>query len=173
MEQQKELDACIDRLEEVVQQMIRRVHAELDHHLVQGLTGSQFFVMNRLYRRGRMMVSEVAEEMGVSLSAVTALVDRLHRAGFVERVRDENDRRVVWLAVTPRGEEVLLSCQGARRKVLKRYFGQLSLDNLKYLIGIYEKLIAILQREGAGVPSGRRCCALHLPAEDSSGEAPG
>lgn len=173
MEQQKELAACIDRLEEVFQQMIRRLHAELDHHLAQGITGSQFFVMKRIERRGRMMVSEMAGDMGVSLSAITALVDRLHKAGFVRRVRDDSDRRVVWLEVTPEGREVLQSCQLTRRRILEKFLGQLPLADVGQLVHIYEKLLSVIQREGGGITTGRGCCAPHQMPEEGPGDKPG
>lgn len=154
------LAAWIDRLEEVFQQLIRRLHAELDHQLVQGITGSQFFMLKRILRRGRMTVSEVAEEMGVSLSAITALVDRLHRAGFVNRRRDEEDRRVVWLEVTPAGEEVVRSCLAARRRVLEKYLRRLPEEDVEQLVRIYEKLLAVLNREVSG-DSARCLCPTH------------
>ncbi|MDQ0285073.1 DNA-binding MarR family transcriptional regulator [Desulfofundulus luciae] len=145
----QKLSACLDRLEDVFNQVARRLHAELDHHLLEGLTGNQFWVLKRILRRGRMSVSEAAEDMGVSLSAITALVDRLHRAGFVQRRRDEGDRRVVWLELTPRGEEVVRSCVAAKRRVMERYWGQLPEEDLEQLVCILEKLLVITSREGS------------------------
>lgn len=53
----------------------------------------------------------LAERLGLSPAATTALVDRLAEAGFVERLRDLPDRRQVRLQLTPRahrlGQEVL------------------------------------------------------------------
>lgn len=45
-------------------------------------------------------VGELGAELGLSSGSVTALVDRLERAGHVERVRDHADRRRVRLKVT-------------------------------------------------------------------------
>ncbi|MCC6524599.1 MAG: MarR family transcriptional regulator [Polyangiaceae bacterium] len=48
-------------------------------------------------------VSRLAEHLGVSTSAMTRLVDGLERRGWVERVRAEDDRRRVVLALSRKG----------------------------------------------------------------------
>jgi DNA-binding MarR family transcriptional regulator len=48
----------------------------------------------------------LAEELGLSPAATTALVDRLEAAGFVERVRDLPDRRQVRIRLTGSAQEL-------------------------------------------------------------------
>ena len=55
-----------------------------------------------LDRLGRVTAGRLAEESGLTTGAVTAMIDRLERAGHVRRVRDEEDRRRVLVEVTPR-----------------------------------------------------------------------
>lgn len=43
---------------------------------------------------------QIAELSGLSTGAVTGVIDRLERAGFVRRVRDPHDRRKVLVEVT-------------------------------------------------------------------------
>lgn len=50
-------------------------------------------------------IGELGEVTGLSSAAATTLVDRLERAGYVERVRDTLDRRRVHLQLTPRHME--------------------------------------------------------------------
>jgi DNA-binding MarR family transcriptional regulator len=49
----------------------------------------------------------IAEATGLSASAVTSVLDRLERAGFVERVRGTEDRRKVHVRSTGRHEAAL------------------------------------------------------------------
>jgi DNA-binding MarR family transcriptional regulator len=44
-----------------------------------------------------MTASQLAEETGLSTGAITGVVDRLEKAGYVKRKRDQNDRRVVFI----------------------------------------------------------------------------
>lgn len=149
MEHNKRLE-LLEKLGETGQQLMRRLHAKIELSMTYGITGSQFFVMKRIYEHGRVTVSALAEEIGVSLSAISALVDRLSKAGFIARSRDEEDRRLVWLGITPQGKEVLQTCLAVRREMMEKYVGQLSEEDLEQLLRIYEKLLAILKNDEKG-----------------------
>jgi len=47
---------------------------------------------------GRMTAGRLAELTGLTSGAITGVVDRLEKAGFVRRERDESDRRKVFIA---------------------------------------------------------------------------
>jgi len=49
---------------------------------------------------GRVTAGQLAAESGLTTGAVTVAVDRLEKAGYVERTRDTEDRRKVWIAMT-------------------------------------------------------------------------
>src|SRR3954468_24537646 len=51
---------------------------------------------------GGMTAGELAKAAGLTSGAVTAVVDRLERAGMAKRVSDPTDRRRVRIEVTPR-----------------------------------------------------------------------
>lgn len=147
---QEVLIRYINRLDELGQQFLRRMHQELAGVMEKGVTGNQFVVMKMISDRGRVTVSEVAEDLSVSLSAVTALVDRLCRAGMVVRHRSEEDRRVVWLELTEEGRNVVQACQEGRQRLIQRYLGQLDEEEILHMIRIYEKILTLMQQEETG-----------------------
>lgn len=53
-----------------------------------------------LDQHGRMTAGALSRESGLSSGAVTALLDRLERAGYVRRARDTVDRRRVLVELT-------------------------------------------------------------------------
>ncbi len=59
-------------------------------------------------------MSAVSRELGVSLSALTQIADRLERAGLVKRVAGGSDRRVRCLQLTARGEKLTRKRREAR-----------------------------------------------------------
>jgi DNA-binding MarR family transcriptional regulator len=63
-------------------------------------------LLDVLQMTGRMSAGELARAGRLSPAAVTAALDRLERAGYVRRVRDENDRRRVFVEVTARMNEL-------------------------------------------------------------------
>ena len=52
---------------------------------------------------GPKSAGELSRGTGLSSAATTALIDRLERKGFVQRVRDSTDRRRVLVELSPEG----------------------------------------------------------------------
>ena len=57
-------------------------------------------------------IGQLGAKLGLSSPAVTGLVDRLEAGGLVHRVRDDDDRRRVFVQATPRSYEVGLRGYG-------------------------------------------------------------
>lgn len=139
----------LDQLEEVAQHCLRDLHQEVIKKGIK-VTPSQFAVMKKLYDRGSLTVSTVAEDLQVSLSAVTALVDRLCQAGLVTRHRDELDRRMVNLELTGEGRRLTKKCDSIRYEVVSKYIGHLDDADLLQLIRINKKLLHIVRGYKSG-----------------------
>jgi DNA-binding MarR family transcriptional regulator len=65
----------------------------------------QMRMMLMLTHSGMMQPSEIGIRMGISKPNVTSLIDKLIQQGYVQRSRDEQDRRVIHIAVTARGRK--------------------------------------------------------------------
>lgn len=52
-------------------------------------------------RHDGITAGELAAESGLTTGAVTAVIDRLERAGYARRIRDDEDRRRIMVEVTP------------------------------------------------------------------------
>lgn len=75
--------------------------------LRQGLSMSHLHAMAVLERHGEMAMSRFADQLDVSLSNATGLVDRMEERGLIERYRVPGDRRVVMVRITERGRSML------------------------------------------------------------------
>jgi len=74
-----------------------------------GLNASDAQALNLLQVHGRMTPGRLAEAMSLTTGgSITALIDRLEKAGFVRRVRDAADRRRVLVEPVPEAIEALL-----------------------------------------------------------------
>jgi MarR family transcriptional regulator, 2-MHQ and catechol-resistance regulon repressor len=71
------------------------------------LTITEFAVMEALYHRGPMFLSEVQRKILVSSGGMTYLVDRLVKRGLVERRACPEDRRASYAALTAEGERFI------------------------------------------------------------------
>lgn len=65
------------------------------------LTGPQGMLMGILVHYGEMKVSDLSEKLGLSNSTVSGIIDRLENQGLIARTRSTEDRRVVYVDVTP------------------------------------------------------------------------
>jgi DNA-binding MarR family transcriptional regulator len=72
------------------------------------LTPSQYNVLRILRGEGRPIASlEIASRLIQVVPAITGLIDRLEKAHLVLRKRCDQDRRVVYVAITKRGLDLL------------------------------------------------------------------
>jgi DNA-binding MarR family transcriptional regulator len=62
-----------------------------------GLHTTDLRVLDIIYMRGKVTAGDLAKATGLTSGSVTALIDRLTRAGYVERQADPTDRRKVWV----------------------------------------------------------------------------
>jgi DNA-binding MarR family transcriptional regulator len=72
-----------------------------DHFKEMNVTGPQGMLIGTLAHFGEMKVSDLSEKLGLSNSTVSGIIDRLENQGLVERTRSTEDRRVVYVKVTP------------------------------------------------------------------------
>src|SRR5271156_5630782 len=64
-----------------------------------GLTPSQYNILRILRGEGKPLpILEIASRTITIVPGITGLIDRLERAGFVNRLRCEKDRRVIYVA---------------------------------------------------------------------------
>ncbi|HTO60140.1 MAG TPA: MarR family transcriptional regulator [Bradyrhizobium sp.] len=66
-----------------------------------GISSSDMDCMDFLNIEGRMTAGRLAELTGLTSGAITGVIDRLEKAGFVRRERDESDRRKVFIVPVP------------------------------------------------------------------------
>jgi DNA-binding MarR family transcriptional regulator len=66
-----------------------------------GISSSDMDCMDFLNIEGRMTAGRLAELTGLTTGAITGVIDRMEKAGFVRRERDDSDRRKVFIAPVP------------------------------------------------------------------------
>lgn len=68
-----------------------------------GLTPSQWLVLREIASRDSATPSEIAQALQFSQATITTVVDRLQELGFVQRQRNERDKRQFILTTLPPG----------------------------------------------------------------------
>jgi MarR family 2-MHQ and catechol resistance regulon transcriptional repressor len=102
------------------------VSARVEEHFSSiGLTGSQFGILEALYHLGPLYQKDLAAKLLKSTGNVTMVVDNLEKRGYVERVRDETDRRHFFVKLTTEGEKRIRSIFPIHVKRIVREMGRL------------------------------------------------
>ena len=93
----------------------------------------QLHVCATLYA-GPLSMSQLSRKLGVSMSAMTQIADRLERAGLVARQANDPDRRVRCLTLTLRGRRALQAHEQVRQERLAAAFATLDATSRRQLL---------------------------------------
>lgn len=105
-----------------------------------GLTPSQYNVLRILRGEGKPLpILEVADRMLAAVPGITGLIDRLEGMGLVARDRSTEDRRVVFVAITPKGLDLAGKIDEPVSALHGRLLGHMSPAELSQLIRLLDK----------------------------------
>jgi DNA-binding MarR family transcriptional regulator len=114
-----------------------------------GLTPSQYNVLRILRGEGKPLpVLEIAGRTVAVVPGITGIIDRLEQAGFVNRLRCEEDRRVIYVALTDHGARTLAALDEPLMALHRKLLGHLSRAELKELIRVLKKVREPLTTDG-------------------------
>jgi len=100
-----------DELRPVLLRLARELRNETEQL---GVTARQATLLWLVKRSPGLSLAELAAEEGISAPALSGHVDRLERAGLLERIRSTEDRRRVGLRLTEEGASVLRRIRARR-----------------------------------------------------------
>jgi len=123
------------------------------------LTYAQSQVLFRLAEHPGSHMGDVAKAFGVTLPAVTHIVDRLEEKGLVTRGDHPADRRVYVLDLTSAGKALVEELEAIRLRGMERVLARMSAEDRRRVLTGLEALVDAADRtveEDAGPARGRR-----------------
>ena len=108
--------------------------------MVDGLTASQFSTLKVLKIHGALAQRDIAKYILKSGGNITIVVDNLAREGLVVRDRDTEDRRIVYVRLTPAGEELFDRVYPGHLDRIREMMGPLTDAECVQLMDLLEKL---------------------------------
>jgi outer membrane protein TolC/DNA-binding MarR family transcriptional regulator len=124
-------------------------------------------------------MGEVADRLLLSVSSLTAIVDRLEAKGLVARHPAADDRRVVLIALTPDGRRRHEQRRRMRLEKARMMLAALAPDEQRQFLGLMRKIVSgaapvllalALLSGAAGCATARRARAAQSPARLPPGE---
>ncbi|CAM5787737.1 MarR family transcriptional regulator [Brevibacillus borstelensis] len=131
------------QIEELDQAFIEMARYFISHWLLdedEVISPKQFILLRVLYDKQRSTVSDLATVLRQSNSATTIALNRLVKAGYVNRIRDEQDRRVVWVTVSDKAIPLIERLLCKRRNLMKGLLKSLSDEELEQFATYLRKM---------------------------------
>ena len=89
--------------------------------------------------------SEVAKELSITVGTLTVAINNLVKKGYVERLRSEDDRRVVKLGLTKKGKLLFRVHQHFHREMVKNILKGMEQEEEQALLRALKNLHDFLQ----------------------------
>jgi MarR family 2-MHQ and catechol resistance regulon transcriptional repressor len=105
-----------------------------------GLSLGEVRILHSLHESGPVHITKLTGELLVTAGAITSLVDGLEAKGLVERGRRKEDRRVVTIGITSKGEATIKKAIALHKQYIARKFKALSSRQISLLVELLDRL---------------------------------
>ena len=99
---------------------------------------------------GAVTNGRISETLSIAPPNVTPLITKLLNEGYITRVPDERDRRVIWNQLTEKGERILLERRDSFRRLFEERLAFLNEDETDRLFESLKTLTEIVEKMDKG-----------------------
>ena len=112
-----------------------------------GLNATDMECLRLLFMKGIATPSELARHTGLTSGATTAMLDRLEKAGFLERRPNPDDRRGTLITPAKTGAERAASWFESARNAQAELISSYSESELEIIAGVFERFTKLWDQE--------------------------
>ena len=105
-----------------------------------GITTAQFGVLSVIANGDEVTQKDVATRLGLNQSAITAMVRRLMKMGFVDRMGSRTDGRTKILSLTKEGQAIFKNTSSPFRKINQQIEATLDSEEIELFADSLEKI---------------------------------
>ncbi|MCR5480917.1 MAG: MarR family transcriptional regulator [Ruminococcus sp.] len=107
-------------------------------------TKTQQLILMTLWLHKKLSLTELSEQICTSNEQATRAVGQLVKSGFVNRVKNQTNRRSIEISLTQKGVDLIKGSQATAAKRIPQRFDELSDEDAKTLVDCLEKIGEIL-----------------------------
>ena len=111
------------------------------------ITMPQCIVLEFLSHGDESKMTDIAKFINVSTAALTQVVERLVRDGYVVRAKDPNDRRIIRIKLTAKGTRTITDIVNKRKEMVMKMFSVISTEEREQYLRILEHIRHHLKKE--------------------------
>lgn len=114
-----------------------------------GLTGPQLLLLRAIQHTDNMTIRQLSGVSNMSPATATSILDRLEVRGFIERVRDKQDKRKVHAQLTEDGEHILQAAPQMMQQDAIKQFDQLESWEQNLILSSLQRLALMMSNHTA------------------------
>lgn len=111
------------------------------------LTTRQELILKLVSEEHKVTMSEIAEKMCISNSAISQMISKLESRKFVERVINLQNRREVFVILGQAAKEYFNYRDKIEDNIIKKYYTTLSIEEIESLLRITKKLEQSIEKQ--------------------------
>lgn len=112
-----------------------------------GLNATDMECVQLLFHKGVATPSELAKHTGLTSGATTAMLDRLEKAGLIERRPNPKDRRGTLVSPAEKGAEIARSWFASAREAQRDLIATYSSAELAIIADVFERFAQLWEQE--------------------------
>jgi DNA-binding MarR family transcriptional regulator len=125
----------------LVTDVTRLMRKQFDRRAVRfGLTRAQWRALKRVHHGEGITQNELAEFLEMEPIAVGRVIDRLQKAGFIERRADPRDRRVWRLHVLPKAHDVVDDMEQIASELFRQMQHGIAAAEMKSMLSVLTRM---------------------------------
>lgn len=105
------------------------------------LSMTEVHILEAIQKSESNMMSAIAKRLMVTQGTLTVSTSKLVKKGYVERVKDEKDKRIVRLTLTEKAESIIHIHDQFHEEMIEKLLNELELDKEEELIRSLKNLM--------------------------------
>jgi len=143
----EELIRCVKEMNEAEYLFNTLLLHEYRSLLDDEITTKQALLLELIHKHQRMTVREIADQMEVSSSAVSQIVGKLEKMGYVKREINLQNRREILVQLGSQGVAYFTKQEAVERDIIERFYSKMEFEEIQQLRSLTLKLQKIVEEE--------------------------
>ena len=111
------------------------------------LSMTEVHILEAIQKSESNMMSAIAKRLMVTQGTLTVSTSKLVKKGYVERVEDEKDKRIVRLTLTDKAESIMQIHNQFHEAMIEKLLNELELDKEEELINSLKNLMKFFKEK--------------------------
>ncbi|WP_405102265.1 MarR family winged helix-turn-helix transcriptional regulator [Oceanobacillus sp. FSL H7-0719] len=140
---EKRMNGIFQTLDQINYALLHHYDEVLEHKL----TPKQSLIIEHVQQHNTLTVSELAEKMNVTASAISQLLSKLEKEHYIERSINPNSRREIIVTLGLKGKELYESYAKVDEQIVSTYYAKLDDEVISQLEQAVNKIYEVILEE--------------------------